>query len=246
MFPNVPSCSQSSAQQGRPAGQGTSDLAPDLFPQLCNLTPLQAQALALRLRGEPVGRIARKLGVTRHTISRWSRQHPAFVAELNRRQQELLADSAIAYRRLLRRSFRVLNSALTPESPDSVRVALSFVHGPASRQILGRDVGPIDEIGVVNQMALAEQLAWDSKEGCVEIEDHQECARRLAQMDFSPSPIPGPRLLKAATRHLKPRASRAIRARKAGKRYPSLPRPHRKSLPVPQSFLRVTADESAT
>lgn len=166
------------------------DVVTAIFPELCKLSTIQAQALAMRLRGESITRIGKKLHVTRQTVSLWCNHHPAFVAELNRRQHELLAESAMVYRRLLRKSFNVIKEVLDEGQPESLRVALSMVNGPTSRAILSREPGPTDEIGVINQMALDEQKTWEPKEGYMEVDVHQDYAHRLAQVDFSPKPTP--------------------------------------------------------
>ncbi len=104
MSENVPYCptySKNNANKG--LMENPDGLVHELFPQLCELSPLQLQALELRLRGWPIGKIAQKLSLDRKTISRWCNHHPGFVAEFNRRQEEMVRQSALMHRRLLRK-----------------------------------------------------------------------------------------------------------------------------------------------
>ena len=55
-------------------------------------TPQQHGAHRPRLAGDPLGDIARDLQIDPRTLYRWRHHHPAFVAELTRRQRELWGD----------------------------------------------------------------------------------------------------------------------------------------------------------
>jgi hypothetical protein len=166
------------------------------YPSLSTLTTLQLQAIDLLLRGHSVNHVAGTIGITRVTISRWKNHHPAFIAELNRRQQELLSHSALLYQRLLERSLRTLHDVLSGKSADkaALRIAVAIVNGVTSRRSLDCKLGPTDPIAVVNQMVTQEQQAWIAPneiylEGCV----HNEFVHRLAQVNFNPEPTPGPK-----------------------------------------------------
>ena len=81
MSPDVTSCYHNAPQAQNKGLMNDSEAdVTSLFPHLCSLSPMQMRALALRIQGEPVGRIAKKLGLTRQTIYRWCNHYPAFVA----------------------------------------------------------------------------------------------------------------------------------------------------------------------
>jgi len=151
-------------------------------PHLATLTPTQNQAIDLLIRGHCDTSVAAKVGVDRRTLYRWRNHHPAFIAELNFRQQQLLAHSALLYSRSLRRSFKVVNKTLkTPDSSDAIRVALALINGTAGRKALNQQIGPTNPIAVVNAMAAEEErlLADTNSDPYV----HQDMADRLAQLD---------------------------------------------------------------
>ena len=127
-------------------------------PHLATLTPVQHQAIDLIIRGHSDGSVATNVGVSRRTILRWKNHHPAFIAEMNFRQQQLLTQSALLYSRSLRRSFRIVNKTLkTPDSPDAIRVALALINGTGGRKALNQQIGPTNPIAVVNAMAAEEE-----------------------------------------------------------------------------------------
>jgi hypothetical protein len=65
-----------------------SRIATDRYKSLHELTPSQTLALDVLDRGGTHAEAADVAGVDRTTVSRWATQHPAFVAELNRRKTE--------------------------------------------------------------------------------------------------------------------------------------------------------------
>ena len=131
---------------------------------------------------EADGSVADSVGVSRRILLRCKNHPPAFIAELNFRQQQLLAQSALLYSRLLRRSFRIVNKTLkTPDSPAAIRVAPALINGTAGRKALNQQIGPTNPIAVVNAMAAEEErlLAHTNSDPYV----HQDMADRLAQLD---------------------------------------------------------------
>lgn len=189
MFHNVPL--SSSAQPGIPPLNGDENQnVLTLYPHLATLTAIQARALSLLLQGHSVTAAARRLGLERHTVSRWRNHHPAFVAELNRQQQELLSQTAVLCHRAVRKSFKRIHAALNKtDSPESLQVAMAIARSSLAHQIaVIREPAPTDAIAVVNAMAAREQrLVGDTYQDSYV---HQDMAHRLARLDLEPNPMP--------------------------------------------------------
>jgi hypothetical protein len=60
-----------------------------LAPRFKPLSPAQETALTLYLAGQSDTDVAQAVGVTRQTCWEWRRQHPVFMAELERRRAEV-------------------------------------------------------------------------------------------------------------------------------------------------------------
>ena len=182
MPPNAPLCPTFSPQAaGRAYTCDSSDNVTTRHPHLATLSAKQAQAIDLLTRGHSDVSICVKIGIDRKTLYRWRNHHPAFIAELNFRQQQLLSQSALLYSRSLRRSFKIVNKTLkAPDSPDAIRVALALINGSAGRKALNQQIGPTNPIAVVNAMAAEEErlLADTNSDPYV----HQEMSDRLEQL----------------------------------------------------------------
>jgi hypothetical protein len=183
MSQNVPKCPTFSPKPAAgPFNSHASDNVTTRHPHLARLSPQQTQAIDLMIRGHCDSHIAAEVGVDRRTLHRWKNHHPAFIAALNFRQQQLLNQAALRYRRSLRKSFKIVNAAMDkPDSPDAIRVALALINGTTGRKALNQEIGPTNPIAVVNAMAAEEQrLLEDTYSGS---EVHQEMSDRLAQLD---------------------------------------------------------------
>ncbi len=180
---NAPKCPTFSPQAAAgPYNCHASDNVTTRHPHLASLSPKQTQAIDLLICGHSDTSICARVGIDRKTLYRWKNHHPAFIAALNFRQQQLLNQSALSYRRSLRKSFKIVNAAMkTPDSPDAIRVALALINGSAGRKALNQEIGPTNPIAVVNAMAAEEErlLADTNSDPYV----HQEMADRLAQLD---------------------------------------------------------------
>jgi Homeodomain-like domain len=187
MFHNVPLCGAAPAKLPLPDGDENHNIL-TLYPHLAHLSPQQLQALHLLMSGLSVAVAARRLGLARHTVSRWRNHHPAFIAELNRHQEELAAQSTVLCQRALRKSFKLINATLKKaDSPEALRTALALAR-TATRQTLTRAAGPTNVIAVVNAMAAQDQhLVGDSYQDPYV---HQDMAHRLARLNFAPVPAP--------------------------------------------------------
>lgn len=157
-----------------------SDNVTTRHPHLASLSPKQSHAIDLMICGHSDTSICARVGIDRKTLYRWKNHHPAFIVTLNFRQQQLLSQSALSYRRSLRKSFKIVNAAMkTPDSPDAIRVALALINGSAGRKALNQEIGPTNPIAVVNAMAAEEERLQTDVDPYV----HQDMADRLAQLD---------------------------------------------------------------
>lgn len=68
----------------------------ELSHQCDQLSELQQKAISLLLRGKTQEKVAEEIGVTRETINRWLNHNPFFVANLNKRWQQLQVEAAEA------------------------------------------------------------------------------------------------------------------------------------------------------
>ena len=143
MFHNVPLCS--SATPGIPPLNGDDNQnVLTLYPHLSTLTAIQAEALSLLLQGHSVNATAKRIGVVRHTVSRWRNHHPAFIAELNRQQEEVRSQTAILCHR---RPAQELPANPRPpldktDAPESLQVAMSLARSAIAHHAVTRDPRP--------------------------------------------------------------------------------------------------------
>ncbi len=180
---NAPKCPAFSPQPAAgPYNLRASDNVTTRQPHLATLSAKQAQAVELLVRGHTDTSVFTQLGIDRKTLYRWKNHHPAFIAELNSRQRQLLNQAALFYRRSLRKSFRIVNSAMkNVDSPNAIRVALALINGPTGRKALNQEIGPTNSIAVVNAMAAEVQRLLEGTNSDPYV--HQEMADRLAQLD---------------------------------------------------------------
>ncbi len=85
---------------------------PDTENETLMLSPKQELAVDLLATGATVTATAETSGVTRQTVSEWLNAHSGFRAALNRRRQELWAESTDRIRALLPKALDVLGDEL--------------------------------------------------------------------------------------------------------------------------------------
>lgn len=105
------------------------------------LSAKQRQALPLLIFGKTISAVAREIGVSRVTLSRWVNQDAKFKAALNRARSEIHAAHADRMRALSLRAFDVLEELLQPETPAYVRLRAALAVIDAAKK-LASDVGP--------------------------------------------------------------------------------------------------------
>jgi transposase-like protein len=98
-----------------PAGGVTMATKPDktrLTWRFKPLSPAQETALTLYLAGQSDRDVAQAVGVTRQTCWEWRRQHPVFMAELERRRAEVWRQPQERLRSLLSKAVDNLGQAV--------------------------------------------------------------------------------------------------------------------------------------
>jgi hypothetical protein len=83
-----------------------------LAPRFKPLSPAQETALTLYLAGQSDTDVAQAVGVTRQTCWEWRRQHPVFMAELERRRAEVWRQPQERLRSLLNKAVENLAAAV--------------------------------------------------------------------------------------------------------------------------------------
>lgn len=84
-----------------------------------DLTPAQAAAAASLITGATDGEAAEAAGVSRQTVWTWRHKHPVFIAELNRRREEVFAGARDRLRSMLPKALDVLEEELEGASADT-------------------------------------------------------------------------------------------------------------------------------
>ena len=77
----------------------------------------QANAVDLLLQGQTDQAVADQVGVTRQTVTTWRNGHAGFIAELNRRRQEVWGGQTERLRGLVARAVDILAEDLEAEDP---------------------------------------------------------------------------------------------------------------------------------
>lgn len=90
----------------------------DNFRQM-KLTTSQENAIDALILGATDAEAGNAAGVTRQTINNWKNHHPEFIAEMNRRRQEIWEASREHLRSLVPKALHVLDAALSSETPNS-------------------------------------------------------------------------------------------------------------------------------
>lgn len=98
---------------------------PDNSRQM-TLTISQGIAIDALLAGATDAEAGAAAGVTRQTINGWKNHHPGFIAETNRRRQEVWEASLDRIRSLVPKALDVLDAALTSGTPNP-RLAIKII-----------------------------------------------------------------------------------------------------------------------
>lgn len=114
-----------------------------------HLSGSQELAMDALLLGATDSKAGKAAGVTRQTISSWKNHHPAFVAEMNRRQQEIWTASREHLRSLVPKALHVLDAALSGESPNP-RVAIRVLEMSGLPNESISPSGPMTTIDVID------------------------------------------------------------------------------------------------
>lgn len=100
----------------------------------------QENAVDLLLQGLPDGEVAEAVNVTRQTVWTWRKEHPAFIAELNRRREAVWGSQTERLRGLVRKAVDILEEDLTAEDMRLRQAAA--VHVLRSVALYGSDLSP--------------------------------------------------------------------------------------------------------
>ena len=151
--------------------QSSSGDSPSLL-QFTTLTPAQIRAIDALMAGLGYETAAESAGVHRVTVSRWANHHPAFIAEMNRRRRELLAESADRIRRLDNLALRSVQERIENGDP-----------GAADAWIKTRDVAKIANsiAGLTDGNEIIQQR--------IDRKERELAARKLSAEDDTPYTI---------------------------------------------------------
>lgn len=107
------------------------------YGSLLQLTPTQAIAIDVLDCGGTQSEAAERAGVSRVTVSRWIHNHPAFIAELNRRHVERADRVSVRIDELTLRAMELV--ALAIEQGDtSTAIQWLRISGPMNPNLRGR------------------------------------------------------------------------------------------------------------
>lgn len=154
---------------------------PDNDGQLLrNLSITQRNAIDLLVAGKTDAEVADATGVTRQTVCGWRNHHPAFIAELNARRQEMWGFASDRLRSLMPTALSALEVALTDDPPDW-RAAIKVLELTGLSQVAGRPTGPTDGKSVLDEMlrARSERTLLDLMVGSVTDADRHELLYEL-------------------------------------------------------------------
>jgi hypothetical protein len=116
------------------------------------LTPEMENAIDLLVTGKSDREVGAAVGVSRQTIAQW-RQHPVFIAELNRRRQTLWADAHARLRALIGGAVDVLEDAVRE---GDLRAAIEVLKAVKLYGEVGPPTGATEPDVIVRQQAAAQ------------------------------------------------------------------------------------------
>ncbi len=114
--------------------------ASDRDQLLHELTPQQSKALEALDSGATHTDTAALVGVDRTTVSRWTRRHPAFVAELNRRKVERAERTRNQVEEVTMKAIRLIGEAI---GDGDVKAALSWIRSSGVAGVVDTEAGPL-------------------------------------------------------------------------------------------------------
>jgi len=121
------------------------------------LTVQQENAIDLLVQGQSDREVAEAVGVARQTVTTWRNSNANFVAELNRRRQEVWGSQAEQLRQLVAKAVQVLAEDL--EDDDKALRQRAAVHILRAVGLYGADLTPT---GATDSEAV--RLEWARKE----------------------------------------------------------------------------------
>ena len=99
------------------------------------LTEIQQQAIEVLATGTSVSETARKIGVTRATVSRWVNHDVDFFTALNRLRSDMHESHGDRLRTLATQAFDVLEETLGPDMPPNLRYKAALAVIEAAKAI---------------------------------------------------------------------------------------------------------------
>jgi hypothetical protein len=163
-----------------------STLHPPLPARNSTLSPRQLTALNLLVMGKPVSIVAHTLGVHRNTVSHWRSRNPHFVAELHRRQQDIIETTLSKIRRLLIVSVNEIESALKRNYfTDAAKIAFRFLGAAGAFPRGAADPGPTDPALLLDRMLQSDAALDQQRRQLLD-----SLLARYQDDDHSPSPAP--------------------------------------------------------
>lgn len=142
------------------------------------LTDKQLAAISWMVQGMSDAEIARGIEVHRATVARWRLFHPTFIAELNRRRQEEIAQTADRMRRLAMISIEVLEKQLLDESNPALRLKAAITLLKMSGvERAAKERKPLSAEEIVDDIALSHRKR---AQGIIDNGEREEALRDLA------------------------------------------------------------------
>ena len=129
------------------------------------LTVQQENAIDLLILGQSDREAAEAVGVARQTVTGWRNENPDFVAELNRRRQEVWGSQVEQLRQLVAKAVQVLAEDL--EDDDKALRQRAAIHILRAVGLYGADLSPT---GATDSEAI--KLEWAK-------EQHMENTERM-------------------------------------------------------------------
>ena len=156
-------------------------------PNDWTLSEQQQTAVALIIGGKNYQETADILGVNRSTVSQWANHDPAFMAEVNRRRQDLWREVTDGIRALAPKALAVLREELEKEGSTRLQAA---VHVLRATGLYGAipPPGPTDPRAIALERQLKEDDAAHAAEDAELTMKRKQWDRTLARLT---DPLPG-------------------------------------------------------
>ena len=119
------------------------------YKQLHDLSPSQVAAITVLMQGGTHEEAASAGGVHRVTVTKWGLEHPAFVAELNRRKADLAHQAAALVSEVTRSAIGVIKEAITA---GNLEAAFRWLHRVSPATITTTLDGPTTSDEVVEEV----------------------------------------------------------------------------------------------